>query len=125
MKSRVYALLFTGLMFFSGLSRAEQQALPNQHTLKQNEAGEYFVVNQDDIIMIEPSIIKIGHSQRWIVACIENQSIDTESKRMMFIDLKTTGATDTINQENWAYFSQQLEGLAEVELSALQAGDCP
>lgn len=75
--------------------------------------------------MIDPEIISIGHNAHWIVACVKNQSIDTEPKRYYFIDLKNGGTTDTINQENWEYFKGVYAGLSDVKTVSLADETCP
>ena len=64
------------------------QDLPGRHQLIKNDLGEYYVINHENITMIEASILKLGFSSRWILACIKNKSIDSDLKRWVFIDLK-------------------------------------
>lgn len=99
--------------------------LPRGHNLKQNEQGEYYVINDDKVVMIEPSIISIGYNKKWILACISNISIDSENKRMVFINLETGGMSDTINRENWENFKEVYQGLSDVAMQPLRDESCP
>lgn len=118
-------LIIFSLLVFSCQTKAIETELPGNHTLKQNEQGEYFVENKDGFVMIESSILQIGSSKSWIVACVKNESIDTDLKRMVFINVKLGGTTDSINQENWIYFKEKLKGLGDVELQPLVEEKCP
>lgn len=99
--------------------------LPKGHVLKQNEMGEYYVINANKITMIEPSVISIGYSKKWILACIRNISIDSDEKRMVFINLRNGGTTDTINLDNWDNFRNIYPELTEITLKPLQDESCP
>ena len=99
--------------------------LPRGHVLKQNDQGEYYVINSNKVTMIEPSILSIGHNNKWILACISNVSIDTDPKRMVFINLENGGTTDSINRENWENFKGIYPALAGIGLEPLQDEACP
>ncbi len=99
--------------------------LPGPHSLKKNNNGEYYVENSNDIIMIEASIISLGYNDDWIVACIANLSIDSDAKRMVFINMKYMDTTDTLNKENWEYFKSVYDGLGTITLEKLQDSTCP
>jgi hypothetical protein len=100
--------------------------LPGRHVLKQNDQGEYYVVNKDNITMIEASILKMGYSAKWILACIKNVSVDTELKRWVFIDIKTGGTFDSLRQENWEYFRDEAyPDLKEITLKDYGDESCP
>ena len=100
--------------------------LPGRHVLKQNDQGEYYVVNKDNITMIEASILKMGYSAKWILACIKNVSVDTELKRWVFIDIKTGGTFDSLRQENWEYFRDEAyPDLKEISLKDYGDESCP
>jgi hypothetical protein len=116
-------LIFVFYLVFPGLLQAMD--LPGRHNLKQNDKGEYYVVNAQNITMIEPSIIAIGYSKKWILACISNVSIDSDVKRMVFINLRNKGATDTINRENWEKFREIYPEFNNITLEKLQDTDCP
>lgn len=99
--------------------------LPRGHILKQNEQGEYYVINSDKIVMIEPAIISIGYGGKWILACISNVAIDSDKKRMVFINLENGGTSDTINRENWENFRNIYPGLSEIDMQQLRDETCP
>lgn len=100
--------------------------LPGMHELKQNEAGEYYVVNKKDITMIEASILKLGYNGEWILACIKHEAIDSDLKRWVFVDVKNGGTFDSLHQENWVYFSNEAyPELKEISLKNLSDEDCP
>lgn len=99
--------------------------LPKGYEVKTNDKGEAYVVNRDDMTMIEPSILQIGSNNKFIIACIKNISIDTEEKRFMFIDLKWGGATDTVNKKNWEYFKGVYPSMSEIKLEKLSDESCP
>ncbi len=122
---KLFYLILFSFFIHSSQALAIDTDLPGNHILKQNEQGEYFVENEDEFIMIEPLILQIGSSEHWIVACIKNESIDTDLKRMVFINLKWGGTTDSINQENWLYFKEKLKGLSVVKLEPLAEEECP
>lgn len=117
------SLLLVFCLVFPGLLQAMD--LPGRLSLKQNDKGEYYVVNAQNITMIEPSIIAIGFSKKWVLACISNLAIDSDDKRMVFIDLRNQGATDTINRENWERFRVLFPELDNINLEKLQDTDCP
>ena len=118
-------LLLLSLFLVNTNSWAEQK-LPAGHRLLQNDQGDYYVKNKDDVTMIDPAILALGHQGQWIVACVKNDSIDTDPKRYYFVNLRYGGTTDTINQENWEYFKTAYDGLADVELKALvEEESCP
>ena len=117
----IFTLVASALSFQS----FAQQKLPAGHKLLQNEQGEYYVKNKDDIVMIDPAIIALGHEGQWIVACVKNDSIDTDPKRYYFINLRIGGTTDSINQENWEYFKGVYDELENIELKALTEEACP
>ncbi len=102
------------------------QDLPGRHLLKQNEKGEYFVINHDNITMIEPSILKLGFNAKWILACIKNKSIDSDLKRWVFVDIKNGGTFDSLHQENWTYFRDEaFPDLKEITLTDYSDESCP
>jgi hypothetical protein len=118
-------IILTGLLTFLSI-QVFAQSLPGRHELKQNDQGEYYVVNKDDITMIEASIIKMGYSAKWILACIKHVSVDTDLKRWVFVDVKTGGTFDTLNQENWTYFRDEAyPDLKEVSLKNYSDESCP
>ena len=117
-------LIFVFLAFFAGLSAA--QDLPGQHILKQNESGEYFVINRDGITMIEASILKLGFNAKWILACIKHKSIDSDLKRWVFVDVKNGGAFDSLNQKNWEFFREEAyPDLKHIKLNNYSDETCP
>jgi hypothetical protein len=100
--------------------------LPKQHVLKQNEQGEYYVVNKDKIKMIEASILKMGFNSRWILACIKHESIDSDLKRWVFVDVKNGGTYDSLHQENWLYFRDEaFPDLKKIKLTNYSDETCP
>jgi len=115
------------LLSFFITSSVAAQGLPKRHVLKQNDAGEYYVVNHENITMIEASILKMGFSSRWILACIKNESIDSDLIRWVFVDLKNRGTTDTLHLENWHYFRDEAyPELKEIKLTTFQDDEnCP
>lgn len=119
-----FTLLVVSFLFSIQVSA---QSLPGRHILKQNEKGEYYVVNKDNITMIEASILKMGHNARWILACIKHVSVDTDLKRWVFVDVRSSGGTfDTINQKNWVYFRDEAyPSLKEVKLKDYSEESCP
>ncbi len=122
----MHKLLFSLLIFFTTcFPTFAEKSLPGNHTLLQNDQGHYFIENKDGIIMVDPAILSIGHSKKWIVACSKNESIDTDLKRYFFINLKLGGTTDTINQESWDYFKSVYSGLGGIELINLTEEECP
>ncbi|MCZ6804640.1 MAG: hypothetical protein O7D86_12110 [Proteobacteria bacterium] len=107
-------------------SQLSAQDLPGRHKLKQNETGEYFVVNHKNIMMIEPSILKLGYNAKWILACIKNKSIDSDLKRWVFVDVKNGGTYDALHQENWVYFRDEaFPELKEIKLTDYSNESCP
>jgi hypothetical protein len=117
-------ILLTLLTVFSHHVLA--QDLPGRHTLKQNEQNEYYVVNNKGITMIEASILKMGFSGKYILACIKHVSVDTDLKRWVFVDVKTGGTFDTLNQDNWAYFRDEAyPSLKEISLKNYSDESCP
>ena len=125
MKTFTRCLLLLGFFYSSMLHADTDISLPKRHTLLQNEKGEYLLKNRDGIIMVDPSILAIGHTDKWILACSKNESIDTDLKRYFFINLKTGGTTDSINQENWEYYLSVYPELADIPLQALVDEPCP
>lgn len=118
-------ILISSLLIFSVSSIAAQD-LPGHHQLKQNEAGEYYVINADKITMIEASILKLGFNGRWILACIKNKSIDSDLKRWVFIDIRNGGTFDTLHQENWHYYRDEAyPELKEIKLTDYSDESCP
>jgi len=102
------------------------QDLPGQHKLKQNDSGEYFVVNSKNITMIEASILKMGFNAKWILACIKHKSIDSDLKRWVFVDVKNGGTFDSLHQENWAYFRDEAyPDLKQIKLTDYSDEACP
>lgn len=100
--------------------------LPGGHVLKQNQQGEYYVVNAEKITMIEPSVIRIGHDKQWILACIRHVAIDSDERRMVFINQKNGGTVDTINRDNWENFRTNIyPELNDISLQTLQDEPCP
>ena len=100
--------------------------LPGYHKLKQNESGDYYVVNKENITMVEPAIIKLGANADWILACIKNESIDTDLIRWVFIDIRNGGTFDTLNAENWAFYRDEAyPDLKQIALEDYQDEDCP
>lgn len=121
MKITTFLIVF--FLIFPAPLRAVE--LPMGHSLKQNDKGEHYVVNGEGIVMIEPSIISIGFNEKWILACISNVSFDTDLKRMIFVNIKNSGATDTINQKNWKEFKSIYKELGTITLEKLQDASCP
>ena len=102
------------------------QDLPGRHQLIKNELGEYYVVNSENITMIEPSILKLGTDIRWILACIKNKSIVSDLKRWVFVDIKSRGAYDSIDKKKWIYFSDEaFPELKDIKLENLSDEKCP
>ena len=100
--------------------------LPGRHFMKQNESGEYFVINHEDITMIESSILKLGFNAKWILACIKNKSVDTDLKRWVFVDIKNGGTYDSLHQENWTYFRDEaFPDLKDIKLTDYSDESCP
>ena len=117
-------IITTLLMFLA--TQVSALDLPDRHLLKQNDQGEYYVVNKDKITMIEASILKFGFNSKWILACIKHKSVDTDLKRWVFIDVKTGGTFDTLHQENWAYFRDEAyPDLKEIKLTDYSDENCP
>jgi len=112
------------LFLFS--THACPQDLPGRHELIKNDSGEYYVINSENITMIEPSIIKLGTGIRWILACIKNKSIDSDLKRWVFVDTLSGGTYDSIHKENWEYFSNEaFPELKKIKLKSLSEEKCP
>ncbi|MCG8379724.1 MAG: hypothetical protein MI865_09655 [Proteobacteria bacterium] len=100
--------------------------LPGRHLLKQNDAGEYYVINRDGITMIEPSILKMGYSAKWILACIKHKSIDSDLKRWVFLDIKNGGTFDSLNEQNWSFYRDEAyPELKEIKLKKISEEQCP
>ena len=121
----MHRILVTGLfIMISGQLFA--QDLPGHHKLLQNKAGEYYVINHDNITMIEPSILKLGFNAKWILACIKNNSIDSDLKRWVFIEIKHGGTIDSLHAENWVYFRDEVyPDLKEIKLTNYSEESCP
>lgn len=118
-------IVLTGVLSLFALAVFAEN-LPGHHELKQNEQGEYYVINKDKIKMIEASILKLGYNAKRILACIKHESVDTELKRWVFIDIKTGGTFDTLNKENWLYFRDEAyPDLKEITLKNYSDEDCP
>ena len=102
------------------------QDLPGHHQLKKNEAGEYYVINKENIKMIEASILKMGFNEKWILACIKHKSIDSDLKRWVFVDIKNGGTFDTLHQDNWAFYRDEAyPELKEIVLKDYSDESCP
>ncbi len=100
--------------------------LPGRHLLRQNDAGEYYVINRDGITMIEPSILKMGYSAKWILACIKHKSIDSDLKRWVFVDIKSGGTFDSLNEQNWNFYRDEAyPELKEIKLKKISEEQCP
>ena len=111
---------------FLFITNAYSQDLPGLHQLIKNDLGEYYVVNSENITMIEPSILKLGTDIRWILACIKNKSIDSDIKRWVFVDIVSGGTYDSINKENWEYFSNDaFPELKKIKLKSFSEEQCP
>ena len=118
--------LVISCLLWMSFSSVMAQDLPGNHALKQNEAGEYYVVNKENITMIEASILKLGFNDKWILACIKHESIDSDLKRWVFVDVKNGGTFDTLHQENWAYFRDEAyPDLKEIKLKDYSEENCP
>lgn len=118
-------LIITTLLILLTI-QVSAEDLPSRHVLKQNDRGEYYVVNKKNITMIEASILKLGFSSRWILACIKHVSVDTDLKRWVFIDVRSGGTYDSLHQENWAYFRDEAyPALKEIKLTDYADEDCP
>jgi hypothetical protein len=118
-------IVLTGFLSLMTI-QANAENLPGRHELKQNEQGEYYVVNKDGITMIEASILKMGYNAKRILACIKHVSVDTELKRWVFVDVKTGGTVDTLNKENWLYFRDEAyPDLKEITLKNYGDESCP
>ena len=116
--------LLNSLLFIALQTNA--QDLPGRHQLTKNDLGEYYVINHENLTMIEPSILKIGFSGRWILACIKNKSIDSDLKRWVFVDIKSGGAYDSIDKKKWIYFSDEaFPELKDIKLENLSDEKCP
>ena len=99
--------LLNSLLFIALQTNA--QDLPGRHQLTKNDLGEYYVINHENLTMIEPSILKIGFSGRWILACI-----------------KSRGAYDSIDKKKWIYFSDEaFPELKDIKLENLSDEKCP
>ena len=117
---------FLGCTIFFISTQVYPQDLPGRHQLVKNDLGEYYIVNNENLTMIEPSILKFGFNGKWILACIENKSIDSDLKRWVFVDIKSGGAYDSINKQNWMYFSEEaFPELKNIKLNNLSGKDCP
>ncbi len=100
--------------------------LPGQHKVMENEAGELYVVNKEDVTMIEPSIIKLGFNSRWILACIKNESIDSELIRWVFVDMRNGGTYDSLNAEQWSFYrNEAYTDLQKIKLTDFREEQCP
>jgi len=120
--SKIIVIIFT--MFISNILFAKD--LPGRHVLKQNDSGEYFVINHDKITMIEASILKMGFNAKWILACIKHKSIDSDLKRWVFVDVKNGGTFDSLHQENWNYFRDEAyPDLKKIILTDYSNESCP
>ena len=118
-------LLLRSLLFLIS-TQAYTQDLPGHHQLIKNDLGEYYIVNGENITMIEPSILKLGSNIRWILACIKNKSIDSDLKRWVFVDIISGGTYDSINKQNWEYFSNEaFPELKRIKLENLSKEKCP
>ena len=118
-------LLLRSLLFLIS-TQAYTQDLPGRHELIKNDLGEYYIVNSENITMIEPSILKLGSNIRWILACIKNKSIDSDLKRWVFVDIISGGTYDSINKQNWEYFSNEaFPELKRITLENLSEEKCP
>ena len=116
--------LLNSLLFIALQTNA--QDLPGRHQLTKNDLGEYYVINHENLTMIEPSILKIGFSGRWILACIKNKSIDSDIKRWVFVDIVSGGTYDSINKENWEFFSNDaFPELKRIKLKSFSEEQCP
>ncbi len=114
-----------GVLFLFS-THANPQDLPGRHQLIKNDLGEYYVVNSENITMIEPSILKLGSGIRWILACIKNKSIDSDLKRWVFVDIVNGGTYDSIHKQNWEYFSNEaFPELKRIKLKTLNEEKCP
>jgi hypothetical protein len=84
------------------------------------------VINKDNVTMIEPAIIKLGFDGSWILACIKNESIDTDVIRWVFIDIRNGGTFDSLNSENWHFYREEAyPDLKEIELVRYRDEECP
>jgi hypothetical protein len=120
--NKIIVIIFT--MFISNILFAKD--LPGRHVLKQNDSGEYFVINHEKITMIEPSILKMGFNAKWILACIKHKSIDSDLKRWVFVDVKNGGTFDSLHQENWNYFRDEAyPDLKKIILTDYSNESCP
>ena len=118
--------LFLRSLLFLIFTNAYSQDLPGRHQLIKNDLGEYHIVNSENITMIEPLILKLGSDIRWILACIKNKSIDSDLKRWVFIDTISGGTYDSINKQNWEYFSNEaFPELKRIKLRNLSEEECP
>ena len=100
--------------------------LPGNHKLFQNEEGEYYVQNDEDVTMIEPAIIKLGFNARWILACIKNEAIDSDLIRWVFIDMRNGGTFDSLNADQWLFYRDEAyPELQEISLTNYRDESCP
>ena len=112
-------------MIFTSPVLAEDLVAPRGYSLLRDENGFYSMQNKDGETVIPAQIIKIGWNKKWIAACVENESIDTDLKRYFYINRRLGGASDTINQENWNYFKEVYPGLLDIEYQQLSEQECP
>lgn len=100
--------------------------LPGNHVLTQNEQGEYYVINNEKVVMVEPAIIKLGFNSRWILACIKNEAIDSELIRWVFIDMRNGGTYDSLNADQWLFYRDEAyTDLQKISLTDYRDEDCP
>lgn len=105
---------------------AQAMDLPGNHKLVQNEEGDYYVKNDEDVTMIEPAIIKLGFNARWILACIKNEAIDSELIRWVFIDMRNGGTYDSLNAGQWSFYRDEAyPDLQEISLTDYRDERCP
>ena len=84
------------------------------------------MVNRENITMIEASILKMGFSAKWILACIKHKSIDSDLKRWVFVDVKNGGTFDSLHEENWLYFRDEAyPDLKQIKLTDYSDEACP
>ncbi len=124
--NRTKKLLLAVALLMPLTSTVGAVSLPGQHTVKQNENGDYYVVNKDNVTMIEPAIIKLGFSSRWILACIKNEAIDSELVRWVFVDMRNGGTYDSLNTEQWSFYRDEAyTDLQQIKLTDFRDDACP
>lgn len=110
---------------FALLTSACSASLPDGYALEKNSAGEMYLKNPQEIMVVYPKILSYGYNEEHFVACIKDDIPNAELKRYSFVNLKNGNAIATTNLKQWNYFLKEIPSLGKVKLNQVGDETCP